>query len=191
VALERRDVDRAGGVIYVRRQFVRGHIKHTKTRRSVRAVPLQAVALNALDQLPDSDGPLLFPAARGGYIDLHNFRARQWRPAQNAAGIDPIRRPYDLRHTYATFALRAGISIFDLSRFMGASLAMIDKHYGHLARDGREHAAALLDAYARDTAAWTPNGRRMPQRNPPIDSDRSASELLTFGAVDVSWTPPL
>jgi hypothetical protein len=31
-------------------------------------------------------------------------------------GIDPIRRPFDLRHTYATFALRAGISIFDLSR---------------------------------------------------------------------------
>ena len=42
---------------------------------------------------------------------------------------------------------------------MGASLAMIDKHYGHLARDGRAHAVALLDAYARETAAWTPNGR--------------------------------
>jgi hypothetical protein len=27
--------------------------------------------------------------------------------------------------------------------------------------------------------------------NPLIDSNRSASELLTFGAVDVSWTPPL
>jgi integrase len=38
--------------------------------------------------------------------------------AQIAAGIEPIRRPYDLRHTYATFALRAGVSIFDPSRFM-------------------------------------------------------------------------
>jgi integrase len=144
----------------------RGQIKHTKTRRSVRAVPLQAVALQALARLPDSDEPLRFPAARGGYIDLHNFRAREWRPAQVAARIEPIRRPYDLRHTYATFALRAGVSIFDLSRFMGASLAMIDKHYGHLARDGREHAAALLDAYAGSTAAWTQDGRRPPQRKP-------------------------
>ena len=166
VALERRDVDRDGGVVYVRRQLVRGRIKHTKTRRSVRAVPLQAAALAALDQLPDSDGPLLFPAVRGGYSDLHNFRARHWRPAQVIAGIVPIRRPYDLRHTYATFALRAGVSIFDLSRFMGASLAMIDKHYGHLARDGREHAVALLDRYARETAAWTPNGRRPQQPQP-------------------------
>jgi integrase len=163
VALERRDVDHGGQAVYVRRQLVRGQVKPTKTRRSVRAVPLQVVALEALDQLPESDGALLFPAPRGGYIDPHNFRARSWRPAQVAAGIEPIRRPYDLRHTYATFALRAGISIFDLSRFMGASLAMIDKHYGHLARDGREHAVALLDAYARD-AAWTLNGRRTTHR---------------------------
>ena len=77
-----------------------------------------------------------------------------------------VRDLYDLRHTYATFALRAGISIFDLSRFMGASLAMIDRHYGHLARDGRDHAVALLDAYARDSAAWTSGGRRRRTRKP-------------------------
>jgi hypothetical protein len=29
---------------------------------------------------------------------------------------------------------------------MGASLTMIDRHYGHLARDGREHAIRLLEA---------------------------------------------
>jgi len=84
---------------------------------------------------------------RGGYLDLHNFRTRAWKPAQRAAGIQPLRRVYDLRHTFATFALRAGISTFDLSRYMGTSLAMIDRHYGHLARDGRDHAIRLLDAY--------------------------------------------
>jgi hypothetical protein len=76
----------------------------------------------------------------------------------------PLRRVYDLRHTFATFALRAGISTFDLSRYMGASLTMIDRHYGHLARDGREHAIRLLDSYADLKAAdvhdldarWTP-----------------------------------
>jgi integrase len=84
---------------------------------------------------------------RGGYLDLHNFRNRNWKPAQKAAGITPLRRVYDLRHTFATFALRAGVSTFDLSRYMGTSLAMIDRHYGHLARDGREHAIRLLDTY--------------------------------------------
>ena len=66
-----------------------------------------------------------------------------------AVGITPLRRVYDLRHTFATFALRAGISTFDLSRYMGASLTMIDRHYGHLARDGRDHAIRLLDNYSR------------------------------------------
>jgi hypothetical protein len=49
---------------------------------------------------------------------------------------------------------------------MGASLAMIDVHYGHLARDGREHAVALLDALAAEETAWTFGGRRNgnPQR---------------------------
>ena len=35
---------------------------------------------------------------------------------------------YDLRQTYATFALRAGVPVFALSRFMGTSIAMADRH---------------------------------------------------------------
>ena len=31
---------------------------------------------------------------------------------------------------------------------MGASLTMIDRDYGHLARDGRQHAINLLDELA-------------------------------------------
>ena len=117
-------------------------------------MPLQAIALAALDQLrADLGSELLFPSPRGGYFDLHNFRNRYWRPAQAAAGIEPSRRVYDLRHTFATFALRAGISTFDLSRYMGASLTMIDRHYGHLARDGQQHAIALLDNHTAHPVA--------------------------------------
>jgi integrase len=146
VALEHRDLDREAHVVYVRRSFSKGRLKCTRTESSVRAVPLQAVALAALERLPSTAATgLLFPALNGGYLDLHKFRNRNWKPAQLAAGIDPFRRIYDLRHTFATFALRAGISTFELSRYMGASLTMIDRHYGHLARDGREHAIRLLD----------------------------------------------
>ncbi len=130
--------------------FRNGRIKCPKTEGSVRAVPPQAIALDALEQLPTGTGTdLLFPSLRGAYFDLHNFRSREWKPAQLAAGITPVRRVYDLRHTFATFALRAGVSTFDLSRYMGASLTMIDRHYGHLARDGRDHAINLLDNHAR------------------------------------------
>lgn len=82
--------------VYVRRAYRNGRIKHPKTDGSQRAVPLQAVALRALDALPRHDGStLVFNAACGGYIDLHNFRNRDWKPAQRDLGIDPIRRIYE------------------------------------------------------------------------------------------------
>jgi integrase len=165
LALEWRDVDLEVRVVYVHRSFTKGRLKCPKTEASRRAVPLQTIALEALGRQPASrHSALVFPAERGGYLDLHNFRNREWKPAQIAAGIEPLRRIYDLRHTFATFALRAGISTFDLSRYMGASLTMIDRHYGHLARDGREHAIRLLDELSAGErprwtlvdAAWTP-----------------------------------
>jgi integrase len=167
IALEQRDIDRNARVAYVRRAYRNGRLKCPKTEASVRAVPLQAIALAALERLPASASPLVFPSPNGSYFDLHDFRNRHWKPAQLTAGITPLRRVYDLRHTFATFALRAGISTFDLSRYMGASLTMIDRHYGHLARDGREHSINLLDAFtgseALNSTPWTLRGRRKRQ----------------------------
>ena len=80
-------------------------------------MPLQATARAALDQLlPREESPLLFPNARGGHLDFRNFNRRHWKPVQKGVGIEPLRDLYDLRHTYATFALRAGIPVFALSR---------------------------------------------------------------------------
>jgi integrase len=110
IALEKRDVDRKERVVHVRRSFTRHELKVPKTEASMRAV-LQARALDALDRTRDrNSSPLVFPGERRGYLDIHHFRPFQWRPAQKVAGITPIRRIYDLRHTFATFALRAGIS---------------------------------------------------------------------------------
>jgi hypothetical protein len=47
---------------------------------------------------------------------------------------------------------------------MGASLTVIDRHYGHLARDGRDHSINLLDAF-------------------------TDSEAVNVPAVDAVWTP--
>ena len=62
-----------------------------------------------------------------------------------AAGTEP-RGPYHLRHTFATEALAAGISVFELSRLMGTSLQMIDKTYGHLAVDSESLIRSRLEA---------------------------------------------
>jgi hypothetical protein len=60
----------------------------------------------------------------------------------------------------------------DLSRYMGASLTMIDRHYGHLARDGREHAIRLLDELSDgQRPRWTPVDTGWTS-NPAADASR-------------------
>ena len=86
-ALEHGDVDRGAGVVQIRRAYANGRVKHTKTRLSRRAVPLQAVALEALDQLRPREGsPLLFPNARGGRLVFRNFNRRHWKPSRKRWG---------------------------------------------------------------------------------------------------------
>lgn len=70
-----------------------------------------------------------------------NWRTREWYPALDAAVI-ARRGPYHLRHTFATEALAAGVSSFELARLMGCSVKVIDDTYGHLARDSE---AAIRD----------------------------------------------
>jgi integrase len=89
-------------------------------------------------------------ARRPGYLNLANWRRRHWRPALRAAGLDRggapwLPKPYVLRHTFATWALEGGFDTFELARLMGTSLAIIDKHYGHLARGYAERARERLN----------------------------------------------
>jgi integrase len=93
------------------------------------------------------DTPLVFPAHSGGYLEINNFRRREWAPAFEAAGL-PRRRIYDLRHTYASFALDAGISVFALSRFMGCGVRLLDRVYGHLIAGSEARAREKLEARA-------------------------------------------
>jgi integrase len=100
-AIERRDVDRDGPAVMVRRRYARGRpTPYPKTQR--RRVPLTVRAVEALGTLPPKiDTPLVFPAAEGGPIEINNWRRRVWHPALEAAGIRQLRAvptaPY-LRH---------------------------------------------------------------------------------------------
>ena len=150
IALERRDIDRTGRALIVQRKYAKGVLRpYGKNHRSRRRIPLTARAFDALEALaPRIDTHLLFSAPAGGYLELRNWRNREWYPALEAAGISK-RGPYYVRHTFATEALAAGVSTFELSRLMGTSIAMIDRHYGHFARDSEDSIRVRLDARSR------------------------------------------
>ena len=143
---EWRDVDLERRVFMVRRGYAKGRLKeYGKTTGSRRSVPLRTRVIGALERLPHRHG-ILFPAPAGGWIDINNWRSRSWTPSLAAAGIRH-RRIYDLRHTYASWSLAAGVDIFTLARRMGTSVKMIDQTYGHLITGADVHERDLLDAF--------------------------------------------
>jgi integrase len=147
-ALERRDVDRAAGVLTVRRTVSGGEVVDlAKTAGGRRQVPLSSRARAALDELPPRvDTPLVFAAPRGGVMDLNHFRRREWAPAVEASGVATPARIYDLRSTFASEALSVGVGIHALARIMGTSVRMIERHYGTLLDGALEGIAERLDA---------------------------------------------
>jgi hypothetical protein len=76
-------------------------------------------------------------AQRGGLLEP----ARPYQlPSGQYWAIVPVLRPariYDLRSTFASNALAAGVSVFELAMIMGTSGAMIERHYGRLIRGRR------------------------------------------------------
>ncbi len=91
--------------------------------------------------------PLLFPSPDGGLINTNNFRNREWAPAIEAGGIATPARIYDLRSTFASNALAANVSVFELARIMGTSVLMIERSYGALLDGATAGIASRLAAF--------------------------------------------
>ncbi len=144
-------MDRRGRLVNVMRTVSDGEIiELAKTDGGRRQVPLSRRALAALDGLPPRlDTPLLFPAPQGGVLNLDNFRRRMWGAAVEAAGVAKPARIYDLRSTFASDALAAGVPIFSLARVMGTSVRMIERHYGAMLDGAGASLADSLDAFDR------------------------------------------
>jgi integrase len=146
IGLHRADIDRQARVAHVRRRFTGGLEKSSTKTGGERVVPLTQRALAALEMLPPRiDPPILFPAPRGGYLDLEKWRWREWTPALRAAGV-PHRRVNDLRHTFATWAITAGVPTLTLAQVMGRSTVRLEDTYVRWLKSTADRVRAILEA---------------------------------------------
>lgn len=145
--LHRKHLDRASRTFSIEQRYTTGMLKPGgKTPRSVRVVPLTDRALAAIDTMPPRiDTEILFPAARGGYIDIEKWRHREWAPALRAAGI-AHRRIYDCRHTFATWSIAKGVPTLTLAQVMGTSVGQLEDTYVRWLKGTAESVRTILDA---------------------------------------------
>ena len=83
-------------------------------------------------------------------FDHQSFFRWYFKPALTRAGLERVRF-HDLRHTYASMMLAAGLEPYKVSRWMGhANLATTDSIYAHLyVTDYNDDAARVGQYLAR------------------------------------------
>ncbi len=154
IALRWRDVDWAGAKLTVARAFSDG-IEGAPKSGHYRDVPLSdqaAAALERLSRRTDFTGPEeyvlcnalgrpLNPAALG----------RRYNAARDAAGLRPLRW-HDLRHTFGSLLVAAGIDTVSVKAAMGHERITTTERYLH-ARPATQQAASFTAAFASRSSA--------------------------------------
>ena len=136
---------RLSEILTLRWDYVTSHhleLPDSKTGR--RRIPLPREAYDILMELPREAGN---PYVILGDVDgapLVNLQ-KPWRRIRSKAGLEDV-RIHDLRHTYASVAMKDGIDPFTLKEIMGHKNLTTTLRYAHLADDAVQRAAGSVAA---------------------------------------------
>lgn len=118
------------------------------SKNAIRTVPLPSAAVELFNRLAQDkrSDDLLFTRDDGKRW-AHSDGDDLVRAAAHRAGLPSGVCLYTLRHGWITQSLMDGMSTLEVARISGTSVAMIERHYGHLvmnaARERLERVALL------------------------------------------------
>ncbi len=115
-----------------------------RTKGHTRTVPLTPAAQNLFDRLAKGKAGRDYLFTNAGA----RWRAHDWSALVTAAAVDaglPAEVVlYTLRHCWITDAIVGGLDLLTVTKLAGTSLAMVEKHYGHLVQSSaRDKLAAV------------------------------------------------
>jgi len=117
-------------------------IEFNKTGKT-RHVPISDGLLALLEKLPRREGEeYLFTSPKTGKPFISIFHS--WDTARRKAGLADL-RIHDLRHSFASYVINAGRSLYEVQKLLGHTQVKTTQRYAHLSHD------SLLSA--ADTAA--------------------------------------
>lgn len=81
------------------------------------------------------DSTYVFPAMKRGCLNWAHFNCHPWVECLGQLPNVDYRKPYEMRHTFITLALRSGMPVADIAAIVGNSAGIIYKHYAGVSRD--------------------------------------------------------
>jgi len=122
----------------IRRQW---RIPTTKSGRP-RHVPLSEGVLQLLDSIPQGKGcdPVFAnPKTKKAYNSIFY----SWNRARKSVGLGDVRM-HDLRHSFASFLVNAGRSLYEVQKILGHTQIKTTQRYAHLSQDTLLEAANVV-----------------------------------------------
>ena len=117
-------------------------IAFTKSGRE-RHVPLSAAAIALLQQIPkQNDYIFANPKTKKPFTTFYF----SWNTARKAAGLDGL-RVHDLRHSFASFLVNAGCSLYEVQKLLGHANIAMTQRYSHLSQDSLMRAVSCAEVY--------------------------------------------
>ena len=129
--LQEKDVDLEAGFIRIRSKEVLGRNWQPKNGKN-RLVPISSELRSYLEAYKPaaSDGDWYFPSPAGGWWDPDNFSGRALAPVNKANGM--VWGCDEFRHTFGSQLAMAGTALQKISKMMGNSVQICERHYAAL-----------------------------------------------------------
>lgn len=125
-----------------------------------RSIHLNSAALDLLRSMQRiDDNPYIFPSPVTGRPSP-SLHFPWWRIRERAGLLDV--RLHDLRHSFASFLVNQGVSLYVVQGLLGHTQARTTQRYAHLANDTLADAAEVV----RDVILHPANGATFGQRSP-------------------------
>ncbi|MSQ56018.1 MAG: site-specific integrase [Limnohabitans sp.] len=102
-----------------------------------RHVPLSDGVITLLESMPRYNCDWAFPNPKT--LKPYQSIYHSWHTARKAAGLSDV-RIHDLRHTFASFLVNSGRTLYEVQLLLGHTQIKTTQRYSHLSQD------ALLDA---------------------------------------------
>lgn len=144
------------GQINVTRSAGRYGIVETTKTGNQRFIPMNNVVRELLvERRKAFKSEFVFCREDGSPLDAHHLY-RDFRKAQEAAGMKQLIRFHDLRHTYASNFMMNGGNLYDLQKILGHTMPEMTQRYAHLSPTHLAKAAEVVSFGSR----WQQNANK-------------------------------